>query len=65
MARPKKETTQTQTSGDEKLVKLFSSYRGDIHLPDGRTVKCQEPIDVSEDVALYLEKSFKGEMRRL
>lgn len=65
MARPRKESVQETTTGDGKLIKLFSSYRGDIHLPDGRVVKHQEPIDVTEDVAVYLEKSFKGDMRRL
>lgn len=65
MARPKKEAVHREAATDGKLVKLFSSYRGDIQLPDGRVVKCQEPIDVSEEVALYLERSFKGYMRRL
>lgn len=46
-------------------VKIFSNRLGDIQLPDGQVLKYQEPLDVSVSIADYLEKSFKGLIRRL
>ena len=67
MGRPKKEvaSTESKVTAEVEKVKIFSLRRGDIHLKDGQVLKYQEPLDVSEELAVYLEKSFKGEMRRL
>ena len=68
MGRPKKDvevSLKPQVAASGEKVKIFSLRRGDIHLKDGQVLKYQEPLDVSEELAVYLEKSFKGEMRRL
>jgi hypothetical protein len=71
MARPKKQEVsvsyvnhQGAVAAEEK-VKIFSLRLGDVQLSDGQVLKYQEPIDVAVSIADYLEKSFKGLIRRL
>jgi len=64
MARPRK-VVEIEATSDEKKIKILSFRRGDIQLPDGVTIKHQEVCLVTEDQAQYLEKCFKGELKRL
>lgn len=57
--------THQEAAASEGKVKIFSSRLGDIQLPDGQVLKYHEPLDVSVSIADYLEKSFKGLIRRL
>jgi hypothetical protein len=69
MARVKKDVSQHRgsvvTAAEGEKVKIFSLRSGDVQLPDGQVLKYQETLDVSESIAQYLERSFKGLIRRL
>lgn len=47
------------------LVKVMSLRPGDIVLQDGTVFKLHDVIEVSEDIAAWLEASFKGLVKRV
>lgn len=47
------------------LVKVMSLRPGDIVLPDGVVFKLHSIIEVSEELAAWLEVSFKGLVKRV
>jgi len=66
MGRPRKnpiEVEKTPDSGD--MIKVLSSRPGDIQLPGGVTLKYQGIAELPVAMVEYLEKSFKGEIRRI
>jgi uncharacterized protein (AIM24 family) len=48
-----------------KEVKVLSLRSGDIVLADGQVLKFRGVVSVSEDVAKWLESSFKAEVQRV
>jgi hypothetical protein len=48
-----------------KLVKVLSMRPGDVVLKDGTRLKYKKVLDVTEDVAEWLFKSFPGLMEKL
>lgn len=47
------------------LIKVMSLRPGDIVLQDGTVFKLHDVIEVSEEIAEWLEASFKGLVKRV
>lgn len=50
---------------EPELVRVFSTRKGSIILPDGRTLNAGDVLKVNLETADWLENSFKGFVKKI
>lgn len=64
MAKEKNKKDGVENSESE-MIRVFSTRKGSIILPDGKTLNAGDVLKVNLETADWLEKSFKGFVKKI